>query len=223
MARISRVVVPNIPHHVVQRGNRRQNVFFQEDDKTTYLRILKEQAQKFKVSIWAYCLMDNHVHFIAVPQDKEGLANTFGQTHRHYTRMINFREGWRGYLWQGRFSSYVLDENYLYAAVSYIENNPVSAGLVKNAEDYPWSSAKARVYGQKDGLLEDYFLTNEISDWAEFLRSADEEDPGHNLFEAQLNTGRPLVAPELLYDLEEATSRTLRKAKPGPKSKVKVN
>ena len=136
MARIARVVAPNMPHHVVQRGNRKQKVFFSDDDKVAYLKILKEQSQKFRVLIWAYCLMDNHVHFVAVPQGEEGLANTFGQAHRHYTRLVNFREGWRGYLWQGRFSSYVLDENYLYGAVRYIENNPVRAGLVSKAEGF---------------------------------------------------------------------------------------
>jgi putative transposase len=211
MARISRVVAPNMPHHVVQRGNRRQKAFFNDHDKAAYLNILKEQARRFGVSIWAYCLMDNHVHFVAVPQDQESLANTFGQTHRHYTRMVNFREGWRGYLWQGRFSSYVLDENYLYAVVRYIENNPVRAGLVLKAEDYLWSSARARALRLKDDLLTDYFLVNEIPDWSEFLRSADEEDPDGKLLESRLNTGRPLTAPEALETLERITGRMLKK------------
>ena len=220
MARISRVVAPGIPHHVVQRGNRRQKVFFSDDDKTAYLRILKDQCRRFGVSIWAYCLMDNHVHFVAMPQDREGLAHTFGQTHRHYTRMINFREGWRGYLWQGRFSSYVLDENYLYAAVRYVENNPVHAGLVSKAEDYPWSSARTRVLELKDDLLADYFLLKEISNLSDFLKSGDEEDPDGKLFERRLNTGRPLVAPEFLDKLEQITGKILNKSKPGPKPKI---
>ena len=82
---------------------------------------------------------------MAVPEEKESLRHAFGQTHRHYTRLVNFREGWRGYLWQGRFLSYVMDEAYLYAAVRYVESNPVKAGIVIKAEDYPWSSARARV------------------------------------------------------------------------------
>ena len=117
MARIARVVIPNLPHHVVQRGNRSQKVFFGDEDKTAYLRILKEQCQRFGVSIWSYCLMDNHVHFIAVPKDKDGLARAFGQTHRHYTRRVNFREAWRGYLWQGRFFNYFLGEKYFFSGV----------------------------------------------------------------------------------------------------------
>lgn len=195
MARIARVVVPRIPHHVVQRGNRSQRVFFNDNDRKEYLRLLKVQCLRFDVSIWAYCLMDNHVHFIAVPTDKDGLSRTFGQTHRHYTRLVNFREGYRGYLWQGRFSSYPLDENYLYAAVRYVETNPVQAKLVQKAEEYPWSSAKARVHGLKDDLLSDFFLTEEISDWSKFLMSKDDEDPQKKLFDKRLNTGRPLGDP----------------------------
>ena len=223
MARISRVVAPNIPHHVVQRGNRRQIVFFNDDDKREYLKSLTEQAKRFNVAIWSYCLMDNHVHFIAVPDDPEGLANAFGQTHRHYTRMINFREGFKGYLWQGRFSSYPLDENYLYAAVRYIENNPVEAGLVQKAEDYPWSSAHSRVYRKNNELLSDYFLTSEVADWSEFLQSKYEEDPPKALLNQRLNTGRPLGTPEFLEKLEWMTGRQLIKNKPGPKSKVGGN
>ncbi len=220
MARISRVVIPGMPHHIVQRGNRRQSVFFSDDDRLTYLKILKDQSLRFGVSIWSYCLMDNHVHFVAVPKDQEGLANTFGQTHRHYTRMINFREGWKGYLWQGRFSSYVLDEDYLYAAIRYIETNPVKARLVSKAEDYSWSSARARVFGRKDDLLNDYFLTKEVSDWSGFLKSADEEDLKDDVLEGHLNTGRPLGAPVFIERLKEITGINLSKAKPGPKPKA---
>ena len=220
MARIARVVIPGMPHHIVQRGNRRQPVFFSDEDRVSYLSILREQALRFGVSIWAYCLMDNHVHFVAVPEDQEGLAHTFGQTHRHYTRLINFREGWRGYLWQGRFSSYVLDEDYLYAAIRYVETNPVKAGLVTKAEDYPWSSAPARVLGQKDILLSDFFLTKEISDWSEFLRSADEEDPSEQVFGAHLNTGRPFGPPDFVERLQQITGKLLTKIKPGPKPKL---
>ncbi len=219
MARIARVLAPGLPHHVVQRGNRRQPVFFSDDDRITYMEILKEQAKRFGVSIWAYCLMDNHVHFIAVPEDQEGLSHTFGQTHRHYTRHINFREGWRGYLWQGRFSSYVLDEDYLYAAVRYVENNPVKAKIVENAEDYAWSSAKARVYGQKDDLVSNFFLTEEIKDWSIFLKSTYEEELSDAVFESHLNTGRPFGPSYFTQNVEALTGYMLTKLKPGPKPK----
>ena len=143
MGRLARVVLPNVPHHITQRGNRNQPVFFSEDDKKEYLRLVSTHAKRHGVQIWAYCLMTNHVHFIAVPDSEKSLTATFQEAHRLYTRRINFREGWRGYLWQGRFASFPMDEEYLIAAVRYVEQNPVKAKLVSNAWDYPWSSAKA--------------------------------------------------------------------------------
>ena len=101
-------------------------------------QLLHEHAMEAGIALWAYCLMDNHVHLIAVPKYKNSLAKGIGQAHRNYTWLINSREGWRGYLWQGRFSSYPMDERYLYTAVRYTERNPVRAGLVKKAQDYPF-------------------------------------------------------------------------------------
>jgi putative transposase len=215
MPRIARLVVPGMPHHIIQRGNRRQKVFFKDEDKKIYLEILKVQCLRFGVVIWSYCLMDNHVHFVAVPEDKESLGRAFGQTHRHYTRMINFREGWRGYLWQGRFLSYVLDQDYLYAAVRYIETNPIKAAIVAKAEDYPWSSAKARVLKLKDDLLSDFFLLEEIKDWSSYLASINEKET--KLFESRLSSGKPLGSEEFIRKLEQLTGRIVRKIKPGPK------
>ncbi len=112
MARIARVVGVGLPHHVMQRGNRRQEVFFDKEDRLEYLRLLKEQGERFGLKVWAYCLMDNHVHLIVVPKNEESFKG-IAQTHEKYTRMINFKKGWRGYLWQGRFKSCVMDERYL--------------------------------------------------------------------------------------------------------------
>ena len=105
MARIARVVVPNIPHHIIQRGNRRQKVFFREDDYREYLSLMREWCRRFGIDIWAYCLMPNHVHLIVVPQAEEALQAGIAEVHRRYSRMINFRKGWRGHWWQGRFAS----------------------------------------------------------------------------------------------------------------------
>ena len=113
MARIARVVAPGLPHHITQRGNRRQQTFFSDDDYRAYLALMADWCRRCDVRIWAYCLMPNHVHIIATPRAADGLRRAIGETHRRYTRRVNFREGWRGYLWQGRFSSVVLD------AVSY--------------------------------------------------------------------------------------------------------
>ena len=148
MARLARVVVPGLPHHVTQRGNRRQQTFFGDQDYQAYKDLAATFAAKAGVAVWAYCLMPNHVHLILVPETREGLHQALGETHRRYTRRINFREGWRGYLWQGRFASFPLDEAHLHAAGRYVELNPLRAGLVEKAEDWPWSSA-ARPSGRR--------------------------------------------------------------------------
>src|SRR5260370_3350910 len=105
MARLARVVAPGIAHHVTQRGNRRQQVFFGDDDYATYRALLAEGCRAAGVTVSAYCLMPNHVHLILTPSDADGLRAALGETHRRYTRHVNLREGWRGYLWQGGVAS----------------------------------------------------------------------------------------------------------------------
>ena len=117
--------------------------FFCDEDYQEYLALLAHWCGEFDVRIWAYCLMPNHVHLILIPSTVEGLAQAVAEVHRRYTRMINFREGWRGHLWQGRFASFVMSEKHLMGAVRYVERNPVKADLVEQAEDWPWSSAAA--------------------------------------------------------------------------------
>jgi len=160
MARIARVAVPDWPHHVTQRGNRRMQTFFGEADYRAYLSLVSEWCSRHGVAIWAYCLMPNHVHLIAVPAAAEGLARALGEAHRRYTRQVNFREKWRGYLWQGRFGSVAMDEPHLLAAARYVETNPVRARLVASAEDWPWSSAAAHVSGKEFRGHNTYLLTN---------------------------------------------------------------
>ena len=216
MARFARIIAPGFPHHVTQRGNRRQPVFFCADDYRAYLQLLREQSHAWGFALWAYCLMTNHIHLLVVPTMEGNLMRGIGETHRLYTRRINFREGWRGYLWQGRFASVVLDEPHLYAAVRYIERNPVEAGLVKRAEEYPWSSARAHVNHHPDPVLAPSFLTDTIQDWRAFLADTNEPETVHRL-EQHSRTGRPLGTPNFLTQLEERLGRPLRKAKPGPK------
>lgn len=214
MARLPRLAVPDHPYHVTQRGNRRQPVFFQAEDRRLYLTLLREQASRYGLAVWAYCLMDNHVHLIVVPTQEGALTRTIGETHRRYTRAINFRKGWRGYLWQGRFGSVLLDEQHLLAAVRYVERNPVAAGLVDRAEAYPWSSARAHVLGVMDPVLTNHYLTEQIVNWAEFLRSADDDRWGETLAR-QASVGRPLGSAAFLADLEQRTGRRLRRGRPG--------
>ena len=219
MARMARVVIPDIPHHVVQRGNRRQRVFFSNEDRLFYLALLAENARSNGVSIWAYCLMDNHVHVVAVPQTTNALARAIGDTHRGYTRRVNFREGWRGFLWQDRFSSNPLDERHLYAAIRYVERNPVRAGIVIHAEEYQWSSARAHVLGEADGCLSgDEQKVLVVDDWRAFLRDPD-DDRHLKVLRKSARTGRPVGDDGFVRQLELLTGRRLRRQRPGPKSR----
>lgn len=153
MARLARVVVPGCPHHITQRGNRRQETFFGNDDYRTYIELMAEWCGKCAVEIWAYCLMPNHVHLIAVPSDTDGLRRAIREAHRRYTPHVNFHQGWRRCLWQGRFASFVMDGDYLLAATRYIERNPVRAKIVRKPWRYRYSSAWAHVEGRADPLL----------------------------------------------------------------------
>jgi putative transposase len=171
MARIGRVVAARLPHHITQRGNRRQQTFFSEEDYREYISLMSEWCKRCNVEIWAYCLMPNHVHLIAVPTTEDALRKAIGEAHRRYTRYINFLKGWRGYLWQGRFSSYPMDEAYLLTAARYIEFNPVRAGLVENPWDYQWSSASAHLSGKDDNLVKVSPLLQIAGNWKIFYRT----------------------------------------------------
>ncbi len=173
MPRRYRIVVAGQPHHVIQRGNRRQQVFFYPGDKTLYLQLLKKQVDKHGVEVWAYCLMDNHVHLILVPQKAENLSKAVAETNRCFACKINKRYDWQGYLWQGRFISYVMDEMYLIKALHYVENNPVRAKIVDKAWDYPWSSARKHVKQSNDPLVNDCPAMLLVEDWKEFLLQPD--------------------------------------------------
>jgi len=216
MPRLARLVIPNYPHHIIHRGNHQENVFLTDNDKKLYIKHLCIYAKEAGIDFWAYCLMDNHVHFIAVPKREDSLAVGFKEAHKHYTRIINHRKNWRGHLWEGRFKSYVLSEKHLYAAIRYIELNPVKAGMVKNAEDYHWSSARAHIYKTKDAILSGNFVIEEIPDWKKYLTDIN-NDTCEKLFTKHANTGRPLGDNSFLDKLEKITGKTLHKRKPGPK------
>ena len=142
MARLPRIVLPGIPHHLTQRGNRREKVFFEDGDYELYFDLLADAAGRAGVEIWSYCLMPNHVHIFAVPRDADGLSRAFRFVHRHYTGYINARMRVTGHLWQGRFSSVAMDEPHFVAALRYVALNPVRARLTERAEDWRWSSTR---------------------------------------------------------------------------------
>jgi putative transposase len=216
MARLARVVVAGIPHHVTQRGNRRQTVFFNDDDFRSYLRLLGEGCQAAEVAIWAYCLMPNHVHLILVPSTNDGLRAALGEAHRRYTRHVNLREDWRGYLWQGRFASVPMDEPYLLACARYVELNPVRAGLVRRVQDWRWSSARAHLSGKDDLVTTVRPLLELAPDWTAFLRGGLKKDD-YEAIRAGERTGRPLGSSAFVKGLERRLKRPLAPQKRGPK------
>jgi putative transposase len=216
MARTARIVVPEYPHHVTQQGVRSLPIFRDDEDRVSYLEFMSRETQRFRVKIFVWCLMTNHVHLIAVPEDESALARAIGEAHKRYSRMRNFAEGVRGYLFQGRFGSCVLDEKHLAAAVRYVENNPVRAGMVKKAWEYSWSSAKFHIGEQEvDVLVKDRDLLGLVGNWREFLEG---EDSGREKdLRRATKTARPLVDHEYLTRLEKKTGRNLQKRKPGRK------
>ena len=216
MARIARVVVPGIPHHITQRGNRRQQTFFNETDYHAHKALMAEWCMRHGVEVWSYCLMPNHIHLIAVPREEASLRRAIGEAHRRYSRHINFREGWRGHLWQGRFASFPMDEHHLLAAARYVELNPVRAKLVRNAEDYPWSSARAHISGCDDALVKVAPLLDLVGDWKGFI-AAEGTASEIELLRKHDCTGRPLGNDHFIDRIENVLKRTLRKKKPGPK------
>ncbi len=220
MARLARVVAPGIPHHVTQRGNRRQQVFFGDDDYETYRALLADGCRAAEVAVWGYCLMPNHVHLILTPSHADGLRAALGEAHRRYTRHVNFREGWRGYLWQGRFASCPMDERHLLACARYVELNPVRAGLARRARDWRWSSARAHLAGRDDGLVSAGPLCEMAPDWqgllAEGLDNADRD-----AIRAGERTGRPLGDGAFVGRLEKTLGRPLKRRKPGRKPHAK--
>jgi putative transposase len=219
MPRIARIVIPHVPHHVVQRGNRNQQVFFSEDDKKLYLKILGFNSSKERIKIWCYCLMDNHVHLVAVPENAGRLVRALSETHRKYTWMINARNNWKGYLWQGRFRSYPMDDTYLRCCVKYVERNPVRAGLVRRAEEYRWSSARTHVFGLKDPVLSPMPLIFQIKDWSAFLRGED-KDEDLELLRNNQTAGRPLGSDNFIEMIEKMTGLCFRKRPAGRPRKI---
>ncbi len=220
MARLARLVIPGMPHHVTQRGNRRQQTFFNEGDYEAYVQLMAEWCREEGVEIWAYCLMPNHTHLIAVPASEQALRRAIGEAHRRYTRRVNFREKWRGYLWQGRFASFVMDEPYLIAAARYVELNPVRARLVQSAAEWRWSSARAHLSGRDDCLVRVAPLLEIVGDWKALLDSAlPEEDL--KLLRGHARTGRPLGDETFVERLERLVGRVLKPKKGGRPRKHK--
>lgn len=210
MGRVARVVVPGLPHHVTQRGNRGADVFETDEDRRTYLRLLKLYCDKRGLAVWAYCLMTNHIHLVVVSEEEASLGQALRDAHTVYAMYFNERTQLSGHVWQGRFFSCPLDETHLWTAVRYVESNPVRAGLVTRAEEYGWSSAAAHCgISDSDVLSPDFPPRGVIDNWAEWL-GAESDTAAREQVRMQTRSGRPCGAQAFVDKLEHQLQRHLR-------------
>ena len=217
MARIARIVVPGLPHHVTQRGNRREQVFFSDDDYLAYMDLLAEALETSANQIWAWCLMPNHVHLIVVPDDEDGIRATVSNAHRRYAARINARNRWTGHFWQGRYGSVVMDEAHLHNALAYVTLNPVRAGLVERPEQWRWSSVHAHLAGRDDAITTVAPVLSRFGDFAAFLEGQFDDDALNAIRRAEL-IGRPIGSADFIAGLEEQLGRPLAPRKRGRKA-----
>ena len=224
MSRSARIVIPDYPYHITQRGNYRQNVFIDDDDRIKYLSWIDEYSKRYQLSILAFCLMNNHVHFITIPGKEDSLSKVFSIVNMRHSQYLNKRMGESGHLWQGRFYSCVLDENYLIASLRYVENNPVRAGILKEAWKWKWSSAAHRV-GISDGLIDlrgiGDFTGMSFEKWRQFLLS--EECEGDiQVIRKYTTLGRPLGTDDFIAKRSRRAGKVLtvmQKGRPRKTSK----
>lgn len=219
MTRFARIVVPGWVHHVTQRGNHRQTVFFSDNDRQVYLGLLTRHFTAYQLALIGYCLMDNHSHLVVIPEKKNSLANGVGRMHRDFARWQNVQCNRSGHLWQNRFFSCPVEEDRVWQVLRYVELNPVRAGLVKKPWDWPWSSARSHVTGVDHGLLDlslwRKYYTGDL--WKEYLEAAAAEKPMEGLIRIATTTGRPFSNDETAQQLESQLGRPLRAKKQGRK------
>jgi putative transposase len=217
MARLARVVVPGLPHHVTQRGNGRQQTFFSDADYACYLKLLRQNCAKAKVRCLAYVLMPNHVHLILVPKSEDGLRAALAPTHRAYAGMTHARLQRSGHFWQGRFGCVPMDGDYAVAALRYVLLNPVRAKLVIKAADWRWSSARAYVKGADDGLTDTTDFLEQFPDMRALLGEDEVLDGRMDALRKAETIGRPIGSLAFLDKLERKLKRPLKAEKRGPK------
>ena len=193
MARIARAIAAGFPHHVVQRGNNRENVFVDGEDREKYIKLLKKYSMERDARIQAYCLMTNHVHLLIKPKENDSLYKMMQGLTLCYTQFTNRKYNRTGRLWESRYHSCIVDkDSYLWAVARYIETNPVRARMVKRAEDYIYSSAQAHIIGKADDLLtEELIAETQRKDYREFIRETLAEND-RDLIRYHTRTGKPL-------------------------------
>lgn len=221
MARQARIVLAEAPHHVTQRGNRGEKIFFEKADFETYIDLLREQCDDKDVAILSYCLLPNQIHLVAVPRSETALAAAIGETHRRYTVHINAKNSWRGHLFQDRFFSYAMDDRFMLRAARFIENLPVVSGIAPKAENYLWSSARCHVRLAENPLIKNKTVLKIMPDWIAFLDRPMDPQEMENI-RLHLQTGRPRGSEGFIDAVEATIGRAVRPQKRGRKPKAQA-
>lgn len=218
MARFRRLVVPGHPHHITQRGVRRQTTFFDDHDYRRYIRLAEKMLPEASLKILAYCLMPNHIHAVVVPENETSLAAFFGPLHKAYAQHTNLRYEWAGHLWQARYFSVPLDESHTLAAMRYVELNPVRSKLALRPQDWQWSSARGNLNLLEDPLTPGRPALKIVSEWAAYL-STSLSDELLDTLRLHTRTGRPDGNPSFINEVESLTGRHIRRQRAGRKRK----
>lgn len=213
MPRIARFVCPGAPHHVTQRGNRRGRVFFSDADYRIYLTWLGHYATRHGLDVLAYCLMTNHIHLVVAPATKDSMQLTFRQLHTRYALRVNRSKDWKGHVWQGRYFASALDDAHFWSAMRYVEQNPVRAGMVARAEEYPWSSAQAHCGLRQDALLsaKSHWLKQfkGVGDWSAWLADSGNDEENLRRLRRHASAGLPCGSEQFIELLEAGAGRSL--------------
>jgi putative transposase len=215
---MARAAAVGVPHHVTQRGNGRQDVFFTERDREAYLDALFDYAARYGMRVWGYCLMRNHVHLVVVPEAERSLAQVFGRTHSDYARYANVARRSCGHLWQARFYSCALDQAHVWAALAYVERNPVRAGMVAEAEEYRWSTAAAHCREDTSGRgldLSEWRRSFSGARWREVLRTSVRGEALEERLREATRRGYPLGSEGFVDRIGSMLGRELKPRPPG--------
>jgi REP-associated tyrosine transposase len=221
VVRSARVVALDVAHPITQRGNARRFILETDAERGVYLDLLQQGIQRHGVELIGYCLMSNHIHLIAVPQNKDALARSLKQTHGRFASYWNAVNHSGGHVWQGRYYSCPLDETHLWEALRYAELNPVRASIVASPRDWPWSSAAAHCGTASVGRwlsMDAWGRRWSSGDWHAYLQ-ANQHESSLRAIRDSTYSGRPLGSPEFIRALERQAHRPLTRRKPGPKKR----
>ena len=179
MARATRYIIPDLPHHAIQRGNNRQDIFFDKADRSYFLSKLKEVLQNEKVLIGSYALMTNHIHILLYPKKREGLINVMKAIAQHYTQYVNRKYKRSGKLWENRYKLHIVDPECEWVVARYIENNPIRAKMITKAEEYKYSSAAFNLLGKNNDIITKDIIQGRRKEYKEFFYNSESLNKEH--------------------------------------------